>query len=133
MTVLLGVIAVFAILSLVVAITQARAVIRLAPASAEIGPFMVLGWWKFAKLDAKAGPAAATNLQIYKRATIAFVVLVLLGVMLSGWMVSQSGGDQPVASLDGVILMPLADANKIAFNTDLRRVASMPGATLLES
>ncbi|WP_137151962.1 hypothetical protein [Devosia sp. FKR38] len=132
MTVLLGVIAVFAILSLVVAASQARAIMRLAPASAELGAFMVLGWWKFGKLEAKAGPAAAANLQIYKRATIAFLVFILLGVMLSGWAVSQRPAASDTAAVTGAVAGRVVSVSLIAFNTDLRRVA-MPGATLLES
>jgi hypothetical protein len=84
MGILLGVIGLFAILTLAVAIIQAIAIVRLAPPHARLGGFMPLGWWKFRELDAKAGPAAATHLVIYKRAVVAFVVFLLLGLVLSG-------------------------------------------------
>lgn len=111
MSVLLGVIVLFAVLTLVVAVMQAVAIVRLAPASENLAGFMPLGWWKFGQLGQKAGPAAAQPLNIYKRAVIAFLVFLLLGLVLSGWTVNQAGG-----SID------------TAFNSDLRRVATMPGA-----
>lgn len=84
MSILLGVIALFAILSLIVAAVQAVAIVRLAPAGERLGSYMLLGWWKFGQLERKAGPAAAPHLNIYKRATIAFLVFIVLGVVLSG-------------------------------------------------
>jgi hypothetical protein len=132
MTALLGVISVFALMSLVAAVLQAAAIIRLAPPSEQLGSFMLLGWWKFGKLEAKAGPAAAANLQIYKRATIAFLVFILLGVMLSGWAVSQRPAPAGAAAAAGSLIDPRPASVDLAFNTDLRRVA-MPGATPLES
>jgi hypothetical protein len=117
MSVLLGVILLFAVLALVMAVTQAVKIVRVAPAGEQLAGFMPLGWWKFRQLALKAGPAAAEPLNIYKRAVIAFVVFLLLGLVLSGWTVSQGNGS--------------ADT---AFNTDLRRVAPMPGAPkILES
>ena len=80
MNVLLGVIALFAILSLVAAAVQAAAMVRLAPAGERLGAFMLLGWWKFGQLEQKAGPAAAEHLAIYKRAAIAFITFIVLGV-----------------------------------------------------
>jgi hypothetical protein len=37
-----------------------------------------LGWWKFAQIQADAGPAVETHIRTYKRAFIAFFVCVLL-------------------------------------------------------
>jgi hypothetical protein len=131
MSMLLGVIAVFALLSLIVAAMQAVSMVRLAPASEQLGSFMVLGWWKFAKLQAKAGPAAAGHVEIYRRAATAFLVLIVLGVMLSGWAVSREPAAQ-TSSASQIISDPGVMPTDFAFNTDLRRVA-MPGVTLLES
>ena len=131
MSMLLGVIAGFAVLSLTVAIIEARRMVRLAPAHEALGAFMLLGWWKFGRLEAKAGPAAAPHFGIYKRAAIAFIVFIVLGVMLSGWAVNQRPG--PVASAaSGLINDPRVLPADFAFNADLRRVA-MPGAPLVES
>jgi len=131
MSMLLGVIAVLAILSLIVAAMQAVRIVRLAPASEALGSFIVLGWWKFDTLLAKAGPAAAEQIAIYKRATIAFLFLIVLGVMLSGWAASQ-GPAQHAAAGPGPVSNPAIMPAHFAFNTDLRRVA-MPGDTLVES
>ena len=133
MSVLLGVIAVFALLSLLVAAVQAAAMIRQAPAGAQLGSFMVLGWWKFAALQTKAGPAASAYVDIYKRAAIAFLVFIVLGVLLSGWAVNQGRGAQATTSsllINDLVVVPA----QFAFNidTDLRRVA-MPGVPLSES
>ena len=131
MSMLLGVIAGFALLSLVVAVMQAVKMVQLAPAREELGSFMVLGWWKFARLEAKAGPAAAQHVEIYKRAAIAFLIFIVLGVILSGWVVNQRPV-QPAGTTADLINDPRVIPADLAFNTDLRRVA-MPGAPLVES
>ncbi|MGV8854796.1 MAG: hypothetical protein ACOH2L_09095 [Devosia sp.] len=131
MSMLLGVIAVFALLSLIVAAIQAAAIIKLAPAGERIGSFMVLGWWKFASLQTKAGPTAAEHVQIYTRAAIAFLIFVILGVILSGWAVSQSPA-VPTAATSSLTTNPGSVPVDYAFTTDLRRVA-MPGVPLSES
>ncbi|MDB5614812.1 MAG: hypothetical protein JWQ22_2465, partial [Devosia sp.] len=123
----LGVILLFSVLTLIVAVMQGVAIVRVAPASERLAGFMPLGWWKFRQLEQKAGPAAAAPLNIYKRAVIAFLVFLLLGVILSGWAVNQTPTLATTAFIDSGTP---ADA---AFNTDLRRVATMPGALFLES
>ena len=131
MSMLLGVIAVFAVLSLVVAVMQAVRIMRLAPASEALASFMVLGWWKFSQLQAKAGPAAAPLVDIYKRAAIAFLVLVVLGALLSGWAVNRAPAPAG-ATTSGMISGPAIKPANFADNSDLRRVA-MPGVPLVES
>jgi hypothetical protein len=133
MSVLLGVITLFAIFTLVVAVMQAVAIVRVAPASEKLGSFMPLGWWKFRQLEAKAGPAAAQPLNIYKRAVIAFIVFVLLGLILSSWAVNQTPAPQSTSAELFLINDPRVIPAEFAFNTDNRRVATMPGALLLES
>jgi len=136
MTILLGVVALFAILSLIVAVIQAVAIVRVAPASERLGSYMLLGWWKFGQLEAKAGPAAAAYLPIYKRSAIAFLLFVVLGVALSGWAINQTpataGGN--ASTEPRLINDPRVIPAEFALNTELRRVASMPGAPkILES
>ncbi|WP_316354400.1 hypothetical protein [Devosia sp.] len=134
MSILLGVIALFAILSLVVAAVQAVAIVRLAPASERLGSYMLLGWWKFGQLEKKAGPAAAEHLAIYKRAAIAFIVFIVLGLVLSGWAINQTPAPASAAAEPRLINDPRVIPAEFAFNTDLRRVAPMPGApNILES
>ena len=129
MSILLGVILLFAVLTLVVAVMQAVAIVRLAPTSERLAGFMPLGWWKFRQLEQKAGPAAAAPLNIYKRAVVAFLVFLLLGVVLSGWAVNQ----QPASATAALGTDTSIVRSEFAFNTDLRRVATMPGALFLES
>ena len=134
MSILLGVIALFAILSLVVAAMQAVAIVRLAPAGERLGSYMLLGWWKFGQLERKAGPAATEHLAIYKRATIAFIVFIVLGLALSGWAVNQTPPPASATAEPRLINDPRVIPAQFALNTDLRRVAPMPGAPkILES
>jgi hypothetical protein len=134
MSILLGVIALFAILSLVVAAIQAIAIVRLAPASERLGSYMLLGWWKFGQLEQKAGPAAAEHLAIYKRAAIAFIVFIVLGVALSGWVVNQTPASASASAEPRLINDPRVIPAKFALNTDLRRAAAVPGVpNILES
>lgn len=122
MSILLGVIMLFAILSAVAAVVQAIAITRLAPASEQIGSFFPLGWWKFSKLEAKAGPQAAAPLAIYKRAVIAFVIFLVLGLVLSGWSANRPApAESTTAFMQSNPEIPA------------RRVAAMPGAPSLES
>ena len=127
MSVLLVVILLFAGLSLAVAIAQGLALVRLAPAGEQLGSFMPLGWWKFRQLGFKAGPAAAAPLNIYKRAVIAFLVFLVLGVILSGWTVNQRTASTTAA------VSTLIDATQTADFSDIRRAAMMPGASILRS
>ena len=134
MSILLGVIALFAILSLVVAAIQAVAILRLAPAGERLGSYMLLGWWKFGQLEQKAGPAAAEHIAIYKRAAIAFIVFIVLGVALSGWAINQRPAPASASAEPRLINDPRVIPAQFALNTDLRRVAPMPGAPkMLES
>jgi hypothetical protein len=134
MSILLGVIALFAILSLVVAAIQAVAIVRLAPAGERLGSYMLLGWWKFGQLEQKAGPAAAEHIAIYKRAAVAFIVFIVLGVALSGWAINQRPAPASASAEPPLINDPRVIPAQFALNTDLRRVAPMPGAPkMLES
>jgi hypothetical protein len=133
MSVLLGVITLFTVLALVVAVMQAVAIVRVAPASERLGSFMPLGWWKFGQIEAKAGPAAAQPLNIYKRAVIAFVVFLLLGLTLSGWAVNQAPASESASAEPRLLDDPRVLPANFAFNTELSRVAMMPGAPVLES
>ena len=125
MSVLLGVIVVFALLTLGLAVRQGLTIVRLAPPSAQLGSFMPLGWWKFDKLDAMAGPAAAAHLPIYKRAVIAFLVFLVLGLVLSGWAASRTSSAAATASIEGRL-----PSTPYALASDLRRAAPQPGPIL---
>ena len=133
MTILLGVIALFALLALVLAVVEAVAIVRTAPAGEQLGPYFALGWWKFGQIEAKAGAGAAQHVAIYKRAAIAFVVFVILGLILSGWAINTNPPPASASAEPRLINDPRVIPAQYAFNTDLRRVAAMPGAPILES
>lgn len=126
MSVLLGVISLFAVVSLIAASVQAAAMVRLAPAGERLASFMPLGWWKFRQIESKAGPKASAHASIYKRAVLAFLVFLVLGLILSGWTAGQRQAPA-TATLD------VPAASQFAFNTEISRVATMPGAPILES
>lgn len=132
MTVLLGVIVLFAVLSGIVAAVQAVAIMRLAGSAGHSWGDFLLGWWKFDALQAKAGPDSVPHLTIYKRAIAAFLVFIVLGLILSGWAANQAP-QQASASAERLIDDPRVIPAQFAFNTDNRRVAFMPGALMLES
>jgi hypothetical protein len=131
MSILLGVLVLFALLTLALAVQQAMVISRLAPTSERLGSFFPLGWWKFGQLEAKAGAAAAPHLAIYKRAVIAFLIFLLAGLILSGWVVNRqpSAPAAEAATLNDWRVLPAHFASN---TVDPRRAAPMPGA-LLES
>lgn len=114
MSILLGVVLLFAVLSGAVAAVQAVAINRV-PAGQWRG--WLLGWWRFGEIEQRAGSAEASRVNIYKRAVIACLIFVVFGLILSGWATSQRS--------DGGLAA--------ATNLNLRSVATMPGATSLES
>ena len=100
MQILAGIVALFAILSLALAIREAIAIVRLSPASTGLRNYFLLGWWKFGELEAKIGPEAHPHLTIYKRAAIAFIVFVVIGVVLGGVSSNMASRAATVADRD---------------------------------
>lgn len=130
MTILLGVILLFAALSAVLAAVQAVAISKLAPAQAWRG--WLFGWWRFAEIERRAGLAGEAQAGIYKRAVMAALAFGLLGLILSGWMVNQrpaGAADVSLRKLNGWRI----DAAALSPNSSIRPLASMPGAILVES
>ena len=130
MTILLGVIVLFAVLSAVMAAAQAMAISRLAPSGAWRG--WLFGWWRFAEVERLAGLACAAQAGIYKRAVIATVAFVLLGLILSGWVVNQRpNGATDISSkkFNGWRV----DTAVLNLNSSIRPMVSMPGAIPVES
>lgn len=85
MAMLSGVIVLLAVLTLVLAVREAMAMIRLSPSTQNLGNFFWLGWWKFGEIKTQIGPDAAPHFTIYKRAIITFLVFIALGMVLSGF------------------------------------------------
>lgn len=135
MTILAGVIAVLALLTLAIAVREARAVVRLSPRGQGLGSFFLLGWWKFKAIEAKAGAEAKPHLAIYQRCVIVFVVLVLIGVVLGGLSARTAPAAATVAEQPEPIhdprVIPAQFANLIPFPAS--QAAVMPQAARQES
>ena len=133
MNILLGVIGLFAVLCWIVAMVQAVTMVRLAAAERRSWTDWLFGWWKFDAIRKMAGAAGSTHATIYQRAVIAFVFFVVLGIILSSVAMSQASRTAQDAAQTGLINDPRVIPAQFAFNTDNRRVATMPGALMLES
>ena len=130
MTTLLGVVLLFAFLSAAVAALQAAAIGRLAPDGQWRG--WLFGWWRFAEVEQRAGLAGEAQAAIYKRAVIATVAFVILGLVLSGWVVNQrpDGAAQIERKTFNGWRIDTAAFNP---NSSIRPMVTMPGAILVES
>ena len=130
MTILLGVVLLFAALSAALAALQASAISRLAPEGQWRG--WLFGWWRFAEVERRAGLAGEVQAAIYKRAVIATVAFVLLGLVLSGWVVNQrpDGAAQIETKTFNGWRIDIAALNS---NSSIRPMVTMPGAILVES
>jgi hypothetical protein len=130
MTILLGVVLLFAVLSAVLAAVHASAISKLAPEGQWRG--WLFGWWRFAEVEKRAGLAGEAQAAIYKRAVIATVAFVILGLILSGWTVNQrpdGAADAAPKKLNGWRI----DTAAMNPNSSIRPLASMPGAIPVES
>ncbi|WDR05788.1 hypothetical protein PSQ90_16325 [Devosia rhodophyticola] len=83
MAILVGVIIVLALLALALAVREAQAMVRLSPQSDGLAGFFWLGWWKFGAIKARISPDAAARYATYTRAITTFLVLIVLGSVLS--------------------------------------------------
>lgn len=133
MSILLGVIMLFALLSAVLAAGQAIAISRLAAASGPGWREWLFGWWRFERVSGWAGLSGEVQAAIYKRAVIACLAFVILGLILSGWAVNQRQSMAPVADAVPLNDWRVLPAAQFAEQFELRRVAPMPGTTILES
>ena len=84
MSILAGVVAVLAVLTLAVAIREAMTIVRLSPKGSGLRNSFLLGWWNFGAISAQAGAEAKPHLAIYQRSVIVFIALVLIGLVLGG-------------------------------------------------
>lgn len=130
MTVILGVVLLFAVLSAVLAAVQALAISKLAPAGQWRG--WLVSWWRFAEVEQRAGLAGEAQAGIYKRAVITALVFVVLGLILSGWAVNERPNGAATAAPKKLSGWRIDTA---ALNHDpiYRPQVPMPGAISLES
>jgi len=130
MTILLGVVLLFAVLSASLAAVQASAISRLAPGAQWRG--WLLGWWRFAEVEQLAGLAGEAQVAIYKRAVIATVTFVILGLVLSGWVGNQRPGG--AAQIETKTFNGWrVDTATLNLNSSIRPMVTMPGAIHVES
>lgn len=131
MGILLGVIMLFAILSGALAAGQAVAISRMMPASGPGAKDWLFGWWRFDRITGWAGLSGEEQAAIYKRAVIACLAFSIFGLILSGWAVNQRQGAATVGAVSQSDwrVLPARPAEHF----EIRRVATMPGAPILES
>ena len=134
MSILLGVIVVFALLSAAVALMQAAAINRMAPAASLSWRGWLFGWWRFNSVAARAGLSGETAAAVYKRAVIACVTFVVLGLVLSSWAVNERRA-QSTTELDPALIpeWQIIPTANFTDNSAPRPEAIVPGAALLES
>jgi hypothetical protein len=133
MGILLGVIMLFAVLSGLLAAGQAVSISRIPTASGPGWRDWVFSWWRFDRIAGWAGLSGEVQAAIYKRAVIACLVFVILGLILSGWVVNQRQASTPVSAATPLNDWRVLPAAQFAEQFELRRVAPMPGNTILES
>jgi hypothetical protein len=133
MGILLGVIMLFALLSGLLAAGQAVAISRMASVSGPSLSDWVFGWWRFDRIASWAGLSGEVQAAIYKRAVIGCLVFVILGLILSGWVANRQAPVEINASSAPINDWRVLPAAQFAEQFELRRVAPMPGTTILES
>ena len=135
MQILAGIVALFAILSLALAIREAIAIVRLSPASTGLRNYFLLGWWKFGEIEARIGPEAQPHLMIYKRSAIAFVTFVIIGLVLGGVSSNMASRAATVAERDAPINDISVLPAQVAFQIPLPapHAAAMPMTVRQES
>jgi hypothetical protein len=69
--------------SWVVAAMSALSIIGLAPKGQKMSAYFALGWWRFAKVEAIAGPAAAPHIGRYRKAFLVFFACILLAIVIT--------------------------------------------------
>ena len=75
----IGALGVFAWIIVAISVVQ---LLRLAPKGQKVRVYGKLGWWNMTDIRAIVGPAAEPHILAMKRAGIAFVVCVLVGIGL---------------------------------------------------
>ncbi|SFV31929.1 hypothetical protein SAMN05216456_1496 [Devosia crocina] len=133
MSILLGVVMLFALLSGLLAAGQAMAISRMAAASGASWRDWLFGWWRFEQIAHRAGLSGEVQAALYKRAVIACIAFVILGLILSGWAVNERQGSAAIEAAETPITDWRVLPARLAEQLELRRVATMPGATILES
>ena len=76
------VLALAAVAAWLVAAVSALSIVGLAPRGQKFKAYLALGWWRFARVEAIAGPAAAPHIAHYRKAFLAFFACIILAVAI---------------------------------------------------
>jgi hypothetical protein len=82
---LMAVIVILALVALaawVVAVVSALAIAGLAPKGQKLAAYFALGWWRFGKVEAIAGPAAVPHMARYRQAFFAFFACIVVAIVI---------------------------------------------------
>ena len=63
------------------AVISALSIIGLAPKGQKLKAYFALGWWRFAQVEAIAGPAAAPYIARYRKAFLAFFACIFAAML----------------------------------------------------
>ena len=66
-----------------VAVLAALAVVRLAPPGQKLSAYVQLGWWRFAALEQRVGPAVRPHIRRYKLAFYGFFGIILVVMLMT--------------------------------------------------
>jgi hypothetical protein len=80
LSVVIGVLGLFAVFAWGLAVISAIRIVRLAPAGQRLSTYGQLGWWRFDRIRTLVGPAADPHIQTYQRAFFAFFICVLASI-----------------------------------------------------
>lgn len=78
-----------AVFSWVIAVIAAIQVVRLAPKGQRLRTYGQLGWWRFDDIRNALGEAVSPHIMTYKRAVVAFLVLIVAGLVLASLVSTQ--------------------------------------------
>ena len=82
LSIVIGVLGLFAVFAWGLAVLSAIRIVRLAPAGQRLSTYGQLGWWRFDRVRAVAGPAADQHIRTYQLAFFAFFICVLASIAM---------------------------------------------------
>ncbi len=80
--IILAVVAMLGVFAWIIVAISVVQLLRLAPKGQRVRVYGKLGWWNMADIRAIVGPAADPHIRAMKRAGIAFVACVVIGIGL---------------------------------------------------
>ena len=84
LSILIGILGLFAVVAWVVAVMSAIQIVRLAPAGEKLRTYGRLGWWKFDAIRQQIGAAVDLPIRSYQRSFVAFFICVLASIVIGG-------------------------------------------------